>query len=142
MVIDKENLLNNVKVDYQSVYSCEEYGCYEEGICRCSTILSVDNIIIDIPKLSIHFYNKYKISHFYPRSSKIKKILLGVDDEGLRGLMIEGIEKVFESNKIWEIKNWNIEISYMYYGEEVTSVCLRDEVVERLNSELKSILSK
>lgn len=95
-----KNFRSSVDYDLEYSYSCRESGCYSEGICRCSTITS-----IEVRPLGLYEY-----------VTIAKKISSGSDLEKALDLLylIRGINE----------HSFDVSTCSGYYGEEVASVTL------------------
>lgn len=84
--------------DCEESRHCEEYGCHDEGICRCSTI---DEVKIKGP-LDIHGF----VAH-------------------LRNVTVEDkycIDRVLTILHAWDKQMWTPDICSGYYGEELNHI--------------------
>jgi hypothetical protein len=84
---------------YNSESHCECYGCHDEGICRCRTI--VDAKVTEIPK------SDEIVSRLWPYADLID---------------LYCIERILSLNSIWDINAWEVEICGGYYGQEVDGI--------------------
>jgi hypothetical protein len=140
MIIEKENLLKYVTVNFDGEYNHELWGCLEDGICRCFKIKKLNDVSLSIRNLSVYFYNKYKNSDCYLRSNKIMRIVSDIDSDKLEMVDVWGIQIILIRNEIWKIDNWDIEIGDMYYGDEIVSVYLKDGFINQLNQDIKTMI--
>ena len=98
---------NGVYVDYSNSYDCENYGCDDEGICRCGSIYDVCIESVDVSfivkKIYDDFFEQGKVAD---RNNAINEVLYGVGKD----IDIYTIDRILRSYKIWENQNWDIEI--------------------------------
>ncbi len=124
-----------VSYNYETSYSCEESGCSEEGICRCGIIYDESINSVDLNKISDRLYNYiFDKSLSTKRNNIINSVLYGVTDE----IEKYTIDRILRSNKIWDKSIWEIVVGGGYYGQEVSSVNLRHDIVEKLESDLET----
>lgn len=97
-----------VDLNYNETTNCEDYGCNEEGICRCGRIESVKcNGIRDIEYLCCEISKNI--------IAKLKNMELNISSE-----MIQyGVDRILHHAN-WE--NPNIVTGSGYYGDEVYGV--------------------
>lgn len=125
-------ITNNFKyiVDYDSSgYSdCENYGCDDEGICRCYTIEEAhvtDNINLhDIVKKSINDLTPSGISK--KRNDKLNLIFPNDDI-----LDRYGIYRLSVIHKLWDSNLYSVEIEGGYYGQEIGDIILHESAFEK-----------
>ena len=129
---------NFVSSEYGCEYNCEEFGCIDEGICRCSIIINPRVKSVDVVRLSNHVYSKLTG----------KGTINGVRNEKLSTLLYGGslvdvycINRVLTSMKIWKNDNWRFIIHNSYYGEEVNDIKMSDNTFKRLNDLVSEVLS-
>lgn len=97
-----EDLHNCVWVDHETSYNCSEYGCYESGICRCSTIE-------DARVNSVH-------------TDRITNYLLDPDSTSLIDRYC--VERLL--NALLTKASWYVRVVGGYYGEEIGEVTLHN----------------
>jgi hypothetical protein len=123
-----------VLYEYDTSYSCEESGCNEEGICRCGTIYDESINSVDLNKISDRLYNYiFDKSLSTKRNNIINSVLYGVTDE----IEKYTIDRILRSNKIWDKSIWEIVVGGGYYGQEISSINLRQDIIEKLESDLE-----
>lgn len=86
-------------------YSCSEYGCCEEGICRCSTI---DSVEFDVSLCNIE--------------QILGDALTGEPDKLARFLFLRLFKAFFDKADVEDLLDVKIEDGY--YGEEIRSITL------------------
>jgi hypothetical protein len=129
---------NGVYVDYIYTYDCENYGCDEEGICRCASIHneSVESVDVSliVKKIYDDFFEQGKAAN---RNNTINEVLYGIGKD----IDIYTIDRIIRSYKIWENENWDIEVEGGYYGQEVNDVKIKESVADKIEEELLIIFS-
>ena len=132
-----ENRFNYViDYDYETEYSCEDSGCHSEGICRCGRIYNVEVTPVDIMKLTTHIYESLvDNSKAGLRQQKLNQLFYGgkVVDEYC-------INRILSYHKLYESRNWNIEITGGYYGDEIGNVTMNDIIFKLINSECQKLM--
>ena len=132
----QNDFLYLVGYDYKREYNCENNGCNEEGICRCSYIVDARIESIDIIRLTEHFYSE--IIDTDPKKTKRNKnlnsILYGVDiDEYC-------INRILTINKLWDKDIYDISISGGYYGEEIETISILDSTLRKVEHDIEEII--
>jgi uncharacterized protein YqkB len=131
----RHNFQWDVSYTYETSYSCEQSGCDQEGICRCGTIYDESINSVDINEIANKIYNSiFDNSLSTKRNNTINSILYGVTDE----IEKYTIDRILRSNKVWDTSNWEIEVGGGYYGQEIESVKLKEDIIERLETDLES----
>ena len=129
---------NGVYVDYGYTYDCENYGCDEEGICRCGTINNehIDSVDVSliVKRIYDEFFEQGKASN---RNNAINEVLYGIGKD----IDIYTIDRILRSYKIWENDNWNIEVDGGYYGQEAGNVTIKESIADKIDEELWTVFS-
>lgn len=118
----------------ESQYNCDEYGCSQEDICRCSTIkkttiLETLNLKEIVKKIYGHYFvNKKTIK----RNNQINSILFGSTDD----IDIYTIDRILRINKIWKSSTWFVNIVDGYYGEEIEGIRFNEVISNKIESQL------
>lgn len=127
-----------VVYDFTIVKDCHAYGCHEEGICRCSTIenetiqsISYKSVI---NKIYDFYFDDEKSTN---RNNIINSLLYGIGQE----IDIYTIDRILRINKMWENHNWNINICGGYYGEEIDSVTIKEDIAIKMSKEIEDCFS-
>lgn len=126
-----------VRYDYNTNYSCEEYDCRDEGICRCSKISNAKVEEIDLISITNHLYGKLidtdlKSSN---RNKKLNNILYGFDiDEYC-------FNRILTINKLWDTEIYEINICRGYYGQEVESITIQDSILRKIENQFEEVLN-
>ena len=129
---------NGVYVDYGYTYDCENYGCDEEGICRCGTINNehIDSVDVSliVKRIYDEFFEQGKAAN---RNNAINEVLYGIGKD----IDIYTIDRILRSYKIWENENWNIEVEGGYYGQEAGNVTIKESIADKIDEELWTVFS-
>ena len=138
MLKDIKFQYNGVYVDYSYTYDCENYGCDEEGICRCGSIknecIESVNVSLIVKKIYDDFFEQGKAAN---RNNAINEVLYGIGKD----IDIYTIDRIIRSYKIWENENWNIEVEGGYYGQEVNDVRIKESIADKIEEELLIVFS-
>ena len=129
---------NGVYVDYGYTYDCENYGCDEEGICRCGTINNehIDSVDVSliVKRIYDEFFEQGKAAN---RNNTINEVLYGIGKD----IDIYTIDRILRSYKIWENENWDIEVEGGYYGQEAGNVTIKESIADKIDEELWTVFS-
>ena len=129
---------NGAYVDYGYTYDCENYGCDEEGICRCGTINNehIDSVDVSliVKRIYDEFFEQGKAAN---RNNAINEVLYGIGKD----IDIYTIDRILRSYKIWENDNWNIEVDGGYYGQEAGNVTIKETIADKIDEELWIVFS-
>jgi hypothetical protein len=129
---------NGVYVEYNYNNDCENYGCDEEGICRCGTIYDEHVESVDVSLLVKKIYDDFfEQGKAADRNNAINEILYGIGKD----IDIYTIDRILRSYKIWEVENWNIEVEGGYYGQEVGDVTIKESIADKIEEELWIVFS-
>ena len=115
--------------DITGYNDCEEYGCNDEGICRCYTIteVTINEESINLMEITDTIYKSLidgKNDLSYIREKSINQ-LLGDDEYDLNKYFIN---RLLTIHKYYLSENWNPEWSHDYYGQEVDSITLENRL--------------
>ncbi len=122
-----------VSYDYDTIYSCEESGCIEEGICRCGYITNTYLDKVDVSSISNNIYSEIFNNSISTKRHNAINSLWGISED----IEKYTIDRILRINKIWKPEFWDINISGGYYGQEVDEVVLIEDVVKRINFQLE-----
>ena len=129
---------NGAYVDYGYTYDCENYGCDEEGICRCGTINNehIDSVDVSliVKRIYDEFFEQGKAAN---RNNAINEVLYGIGKD----IDIYTIDRILRSYKIWENENWDIEVDGGYYGQEAGNVTIKETIADKIDEELWIVFS-
>jgi hypothetical protein len=133
----ENNFTYYVNYDVVGENSCEDYGCHEEGICRCYHIHDVEFISVDLDSIVSRIFNSYynpqDIS--YIREEKMNQVLYNYDRE----LDIYCIDRILRINKVWNKNNWRFDWGGSYYGDEVNKAFIEEEVFNSILCDIYKI---
>ena len=121
-------MVNNINFEYcidhrfDTTFNCEEYGCNEEGICRCSRIVNFNMDRVDMSKLSNDVYDliyprKYDKKH--KREEYLSELL-----QGQKYIDLYCIDRIASSYKLYDINKYQEQIEGGYYGDEFHGIFL------------------
>ena len=122
--------------DYNTEYSCEESGCHEEGICRCSRIVDAHVESVDLTYLTTEIYEQLIPSDkkSKKRDTKLSELLYG-------GEIVDKycIYRILSINKVWNTDLWEVNTSGGYYGDEVDGVTLEIATLSKVSTQCSKI---
>lgn len=126
----KSNYTYSVKYDYDTEFSCENSGCYEEGICRCSRIVNACVNSVDLSQLTEDIY-----SQFIPQDNKSKKRDKKISQILYGGEIIDKycIYRILSINRVFLSDIWSISTVSGYYGDEIDSVNMDNNFLSKIN---------
>ena len=131
---DKDFKGYGLQYEYNTQSNCDEHGCDDEGICRCSTIENarVENVDVKIivDKIYALYFDNSKSTK---RHNTINSILYGMGKE----IDIYTIDRIVRAHKIWKSDNWDISIEGGYYGEELGDIKIIESLTKRIESDLE-----
>jgi len=136
MILDTD-FQSFINVDYDYYSSCEEYGCNEEGICRCGEISNTSIKLVNVGKISNEIYSLYFDDSVSTKRNAVIQSLWGITTE----LNKYTIDRILRLNKIWMPENWEVNISNGYYGQEIEEVVFVSDFAKKLESEIEFALS-
>ena len=122
-----------VSYDYDTIYSCEESGCNEEGICRCGYITNTYLNKVDVSAIVTNIYSEIFDNSISTKRNNAINSLWGISSE----IQKYTIDRILRVNKIWKPEFWNINVSGGYYGQEIDEVILIEDMVLKINSQLE-----
>lgn len=123
-----------VSYDYDTVYSCEESGCNEEGICRCGYITNTYLNNVDISAIATNIYSEIFDNSISTKRQSAINSLWGISEE----IEKYTIDRILRINKIWKPEFWEINVSSGYYGQEVDEIVIIEDFVQNLNTQLET----
>lgn len=118
---------------YDTIYSCEESGCNEEGICRCGHITNTYLNKVDVSAIVNNIYSEIFDNSISTKRNNAINSLWGISEE----IQKYTIDRILRVNKIWKPQFWDINVSGGYYGQEIDEVVLIEDVVLKINSQLE-----
>jgi hypothetical protein len=123
----------SVSYNYDTVYSCEESGCNLEGICRCGCVVNTYLSNVDISALTSNIYSEIFDNSISTKRHNTINSLWGITTD----IDKYTIDRILRINKVWKPEFWEINVGGGYYGQEVSDVVLTEDVVQKLNTQLK-----
>ena len=122
-----------VSYNYDTIYSCEESGCNEEGICRCGYITNTQLNSVDVSSIATNVYSEIFDNSISTKRNNIINSLWGISED----IEKYTIDRILRINKVWKQEFWNINVAGGYYGQEVDEVVLIEDMVQKLNTQLE-----
>ena len=130
----RQDFKEQVTLDYDITYTCEFSGCFVEGICRCGTVERATVSGVNISKITNKIFCKiFENNITNSRNNKINLLIWGISEDMQRYT----IDRILRANKIFDGNLWNIEIAEGYYGQEIGTVTILEEVLTKINLELQ-----
>jgi len=118
MTIKNTNLLGFINYDYDTDNNCENYGCNDEGICRCSTISNCRVTGIS------HLYKIGSLYHnYYPCN-----------------ITNYCVDRILKCNLAWDSSLYEFVTEHDYYGDILSSVTLNEFVSGVIDEEVEELL--
>jgi hypothetical protein len=111
---------SGVEVDYARHSDCENHGCGDEGICRCSTLHDVEVTSIE-PK------------------DVLELVCYQFDMDRDSDILIYGIDRILKVLKAYEKDSYTVTICGGYYGEEIDGIYLENS--DMIEATIKEFLS-
>lgn len=134
----ENNLYDCVEYRCHESYSCDISGCYEEGICRCSVIESVEITSINLSKLTENIYSEITTNNKNSdRENKLINVFWGYQPQLINRWCID---RLLSINKVWDVDNIEYKVQNGYYGEEVENFSLKTELYEKLDLQIDYVL--
>jgi hypothetical protein len=122
-----------IEYDYLQEYYCEQSGCHDEGICRCSSIVDVEIKSVNLTFISDIIYSELlppdKVSR--KREMKISELLYG-------GETVDRycIYRILSLNKVYMPCNWELNIIGGYYGQETDGFIMDPSIFSKISSQI------
>jgi len=131
------DFIDSVKYETVENNNCLDYGCHEEGVCRCSVIDSVTLKEANIKSVRSKIIRRYSESEKNKdRNNTITQILFGYD----ANIVFEYcVDRILSFYKIWNVENWNYTIDNGFYGEEVNSIFIKPEIFNKIICHINEI---
>lgn len=124
-----------IEIEYDYITNCSQYGCYDEGICRCSEIHNDTITDIELSRIVNRIYENYyntKQTIAEKRDSTILEVLSGVGKD----VNLYCIDRIVKHFKLWNKDYYNIEKEGGYYGQEIRGVFLHDNIAKKVEKEI------
>jgi hypothetical protein len=129
----------DLKIESIIRYDCKSYGCDEEEICRCGQIdrTKIKNIKITsiVDKIYEDIYGIDDKST--KRDNKLSYLLEGFGKE----MNLYTIDRILRIYKVYDPKNWIVEVEGGYYGQEIGDVIINDDLAKKLEEKIFEALS-
>ena len=129
----RDDFKYSVSYNYDTVYSCEESGCNEEGICRCGYITNTYLNSVDVSSIVTNVYSEIFDNSISTKRHNSINSLWGITPD----IDKYTIDRILRINKIWKPEFWEINVAGGYYGQEVDEVALIEDMVQKLNTQLE-----
>lgn len=133
----KNDFIDAVEFDTVEINNCNEFGCHDEGVCRCSLIENVllEKVYLDRVRRKIirRIYNSGKNQE---RNNAITQILFGYDSDLVLNYCVDRLLSRF---KVWDLDNWDYTIDYGFYGEEVNSIFIKPEIFSEISRHISEL---
>lgn len=125
--------------NFDSDFHCEEFGCKEDEICRCSTISYSQITSVGFNSIVSDVYKKiFEDSTESKRNQKIEALIGGITDE----INLYTIDRIFRINRLYLGENFYAETIKGYYGEEIGPIYITESVAEKVKNQLEVAFSK
>ena len=129
----RDDFKYSVSYNYDTVYSCEESGCNEEGICRCGYVTNTYLKSVDVGSIANNLYSEIFDNSISTKRHNAINSLWGISED----IEKYTIDRILRINKVWKPEFWDINVTGGYYGQEVGEVVLIEDIVQKLNSQLE-----
>lgn len=139
MIIEK-NYKNLIEYNPLGYRNCIDNGCDLYGTCRCFSIYEVVIKKIDLTKITESIFSQINDikSNSYKRYKILTKILYGYKTDEID---LYCINRILTINKLYDTNSWDIRWSKYYYGDEVSTISIKDEIHNKINNEINHIYS-
>lgn len=127
-----------IEYNYNREYYCDQTGCDEEGICRCSSIVEIQIKSVDILFLTDLIYSDLLP---FDKTSKNREIKLSELLYGGETVDKYCIHRILSINKAYETINWELNIIRGYYGEETDGFNMDSYLFKNINSQIEHLYS-
>jgi hypothetical protein len=131
------DFIDSVKFETVEYNNCSDFGCLEEGVCRCSVIESVILTEVDIRSVRSKIIRRIFLSgKNRDRNNTITQLLFGYD----ANLVLEYcVDRILSYYRIWNLENWSYTIDNGFYGEEVNSIFIQPEIFNKVIEHISEI---
>ena len=134
-----KNYLYSIRYNPIGYTNCDEYGCQDEGICRCYRIERVDIKSVDLLSITHGIYDQlFKNSLSKKRNDKISNLIYGYNDQEIS---LYGINRILRINKLYDVNFWCAKYDHSYYGDEVFGIEMNDDVHNSVCNMINEYLS-
>lgn len=132
--LSEHNFSSVIDCDYDITTDCESWGC--DTICRCSSISNEVVNSVNVESISKFIYELYFDNSVQSnRNIKIDSLITGVDEY----FNFYTIDRILRINKIYDSSSWDINVTNGYYGDEIESVNLKEDIAEKIQNQLSVI---
>lgn len=131
--LSKYNFSHLVEHTYDDITNCDEYGCHEEGICRCSKIINQKIQSINITAICDELYRKYfDNSITTKRNNKIDSLLGDITTDVNKYTL----DRILRINKLFDTTKFTIDVINGYYGEEIGDILIKEDIANKIENQL------
>lgn len=125
------------QLSYDTEHSCDEYGCNEEGICRCSVITNAQVTKVRFSDLNREVFDEYRDNSLLTRrNNKLNSLLYNITYH----IDWYTVNRILVINKLFLPHNWEIDIFNGYYGQEIGEVTIKKELAKKIDGEINQAL--
>lgn len=130
-----QNLSYIISVDYCSSYPDDDgCTCPEDDYCRCQ-VINIEDVNINAesitPETILDLFIESKSQ--YNRDIKINETLEG-------DITLYGIGRIMSINKLYDKNNYEPQISGGYYGQELDSIILENDIAKNVTEQIYNFL--
>lgn len=129
---------NGIDISYKRDYNCSLVGCDDYGICRCSYITEEKIEKIDITIVVKYIYDTVFNNSLYMKRNKIIDAVIFNTNKDIDIYTIDRIARIC---KLYLEKSWDINKCAGYYGQEIDSVKINNDIYTDFNSKLEIAFS-
>lgn len=125
------------KLSYETEHFCDEYGCNEEGICRCSVITNAQVTRVKFSEINQEIFEEYRDNSLLTRrNTKLNSLLYNIT----YNTDWYTVNRILVVNKLYLPEVWNVDVFDGYYGQEIGEVTINTEVAKKINTEITKAL--
>jgi hypothetical protein len=135
MIVDslRSDFQWEISYDYHMEYSCQEYGCHEEVICRCGMITDTVVNSVDVSEILNKIYSAIFDESISTKRNNAINSLWGISEDIQRYT----IDRILRINKIWKPEYWEVNVCGGYYGQEIDDILLNEELVQKISNQIE-----
>jgi len=138
MILTPDNFIYCIDYEPQGYYSCMERGCIDDGICRCFQISDIKINNINLEEISKNLFSEiHSDDRLLKRDKKITSLIYDYDIEIIDKYCIN---RILTSNKIYKQDLWSYSTMPGYYGEEIQSIHLKNELFDTIYNQIVECL--
>jgi hypothetical protein len=126
-----------IEISFKRNYNCLLAGCGND-ICRCSYITEEKIEKIDINRVVKYIYDKTFDNSL---SMKRNKIIDAIIFNTNKDIDIYTIDRIARICKLYSEKSWDINICAGYYGQEIDTIKINNDIYIDFNSKLEIAFS-